>query len=1166
MRAHVICALSEERAVALIQAVMDLRVEVAARELSAARTWREVIALVRCVAPALRAIFACFGVDATARLDKFLETIYDVCLTDPKRQPPLGPFVGGFLVLILRKMGTAFRAFREEAVKPCFQDIFDGESGVHHLTLVHLLHTAEMRHLREGAQEGGGGDERQRRRRRPNRGGRDESGQRAEGRTWSPRAARGGEARRDERPRERPQERPQERNWRTGAPSVRPRPLPPSVTAESRAPSSPGHRRPSPPPHLDRSEPLLAGASPAGSLEAPSPPAKEGAEGAGERKEGNDGSARERPRGAGSSPRSEGAHELAAPLGCIPNAWGEADAAARWDEACTAELPFLSRRRALEERPEVLLIEPLNTPVSPPHTSPVRTDAPPAAPAFATAPRFEQLLLPEARQRISEWLDQARACLTGAGSARAPASLILTEEQSLVPQARGQIWDCRDPLRCAPVVPSTAAKPPPSAIDGAFVAAVAEALAWPDKEMVRQVREGVDDGAAMPPLIALHFHHRGLRNNKSAARKAVDEERQGGMISRGYDHLPFLPCVLTPHNVVTQTKWRLDETAELLAHQKHRVTTDDSWTAFGLAPSRNGQMQQADWPELLLPTARDAARAAAILRIGSQHADHPTPVKVILRDLTAAYRQLGVQTARLWLQAFIWDDGVTVDERLNFGTAYNVQFFQRFSSFLLAEAGRRADAWDAQHPPRDRGLLRWLTARRNAGVDTSLAYRQVYIDDACVVVLDDRGPGFEDGRAQAHFQILEDVFEGAGFTISRAKDQIGEASLVLGYLISTPRNRIAFPQEKQAILRARLARALARANVAYRELESLAGTLCHLCTVLPEGKQRLHPLYAMLGGFQRTPHARPQAGGNSWRRAHPSALAIGGKGLVATEARKALRWFWALTARPIECPLAPRLRFPSPASEAEAVFLYVDASREWGLGGWTITSQSATKRQPATIHFFALRYPPILATRIAAGESSTGAIELAAAAVGHQTLVPNASAVACFTDSEAARGAINSGASGAASMRAILDNLFGGGAAQWLACRVTTTENERADKASRGEVEAAARQAKAAGFATVLHPVPRTIAHRAMAALEAGMDPQDGNSPHTPQLPPWSRRCPQPATPRGKPRLGKGCRWARRRRQRGRNCFNHQDGPHALRCLPAGHAATDGSTSTRLPR
>ena len=74
------------------------------------------------------------------------------------------------------------------------------------------------------------------------------------------------------------------------------------------------------------------------------------------------------------------------------------------------------------------------------------------------------------------------------------------------------------------------------------------------------------------------------------------------------------------------------------------------------------------------------------------------PLIAWARDLSAAYRMWGVQRATLFLQAFVWEGGVCVDERLEFGTASAVQAFQRLSSLLIALVRKRQLEWDTAIP------------------------------------------------------------------------------------------------------------------------------------------------------------------------------------------------------------------------------------------------------------------------------------------------------------------------------------------------------------------------------------------------------------------------------------------------------------------------------------
>ena len=214
--------------------------------------------------------------------------------------------------------------------------------------------------------------------------------------------------------------------------------------------------------------------------------------------------------------------------------------------------------------------------------------------------------------------------------------------------------------------------------------------------------------------------------------------------------------------------------------QKPRLTTDDSWSSQQLVTSRNDGIDPSRWPELMLPTARDLGRAAGILNTAAAPAG--IELTAYARDLTAAYRQWGVQAATLWLQCFIWLDGVCVDGQLEFGTSSAVQLFERLTSLLVAYARHLQRQWDRQHPPSSPVVREWLQTREAMGEgEAALGYVHIFIDDTNGVSLNDRHPDWPKGRGAEHFRIVGEVFAAAGFTISPSKDQQGTSILALGF-------------------------------------------------------------------------------------------------------------------------------------------------------------------------------------------------------------------------------------------------------------------------------------------------------------------------------------------------------------------------------------------------
>ena len=250
-----------------------------------------------------------------------------------------------------------------------------------------------------------------------------------------------------------------------------------------------------------------------------------------------------------------------------------------------------------------------------------------------------------------------------------------------------------------------------------------------------------------------------------------------------------------------------------------------------------------------------------------------------------------------------------------------------------------------------------------------------------------------------------------------------------------------------------LLRKLLTAPAAPRALvEQVVGMLGHLCTIVAEGKVFLDAGYALLFAKRRTREGRVHL---------PAVLGVGGDGPRATRFRDSLRWFDGVLAAGTSAHLAPRSSFPSLGNPGSA-FFFGDASREWGVGGWSLVAGD-----PPSLLLLAARYPPDLqaAARASAGGLSTGALELAAAEILTSSLRSFApfSSLIVFTDSEATRGAINSGGSASAVMRSLLLDLFKSDE-QLLAVRVTTSQNLWADQASRGDAAAVAAAARALGW------------------------------------------------------------------------------------------------------
>ena len=730
-------------------------------------------------------------------------------------------------------------------------------------------------------------------------------------------------------------------------------------------------------------------------------------------------------------------------LSLLPFSLPEQAAIEKLDEAREAAMPYLSRRRAVPERIEVLRSAAFPSP-HPPATTVARPRSLPLPlpdPQFCT---YEELWLPGVRERVHGWLESARTALH-AKRIKGPPALIIPAERALQPWALNGTWDCRDPARCFRIQPSTPDDPPPSALNAAFIREEAAKIEWPDEDLLYQVAAGADDGAKLNDEIVLCYHHNGLIKEIEAAREAVRTDLDKGLI-HFFPHLPFLPFRCVPKNIALAQKWVVAEDGTLSQKLKKRFTTDDSWTARDQVISRNAGIEQAAWPELVLPSTRDLGVAAAILSVPADEAG--VPLRAYARDLQAAYRAWGVQRATLPLQGFVFDEGVGLDVALEFGTASSPQLFERLASLLLAIAQSRQRDWDAAHPPNHPALRAWL-ARRGS---PSLGYAHIFIDDSAGVVIDDIGDSWPEGRARVHFDIVGEVFTQAGFVVPPDKDQLSQSPLTLGFrlCLGAGERKVDYPPEKTAVLRALISRMRMLRVAPRQEVEQVVGILGHLTTIVPEGRLYLSACYALI-------YARRHG-----TTSKPALLHVAGKGRVVGKFREALEWFEEALATGVSVPLAPRTTFPS-MSEPGAAFLFKDASREWGVGGWSLLPTN-----PPTFILLAARYPRDLQMASMDKEAtglSTGALEMAAYVITAAALRRHTtfSSLITFTDSESARGAANAGSSRSAAMRPLLDALFAPGE-QHLAVRVATEENRWADMASRGRAREVAAEAGRLGW------------------------------------------------------------------------------------------------------
>ena len=131
-------------------------------------------------------------------------------------------------------------------------------------------------------------------------------------------------------------------------------------------------------------------------------------------------------------------------------------------------------------------------------------------------------------------------------------------QESLVPLARGFIWDSRDPNDCVPMQPSDRHTTFPGArqIDRAAFRRIAREVGSLDEDIIGQVGGGgVESRSRCALTTELHSHAPGLCAQPDAAEKAVDTERSG-RLALSY-HPPTVPIRALPRDVIQQQRSRV---------------------------------------------------------------------------------------------------------------------------------------------------------------------------------------------------------------------------------------------------------------------------------------------------------------------------------------------------------------------------------------------------------------------------------------------------------------------------------------------------------------------------------------------------------------------------------------------------------------------------------
>ena len=587
-------------------------------------------------------------------------------------------------------------------------------------------------------------------------------------------------------------------------------------------------------------------------------------------------------------------------------------------------------------------------------------------------------------------------------------------------------------------------------------------LNWKDRDMIKQLTiTGAESRSTMQWDTVIHSHHTGLRQSPLQADAVIDKDTRLKWIESGRYDLWTVPARLIPKNVVRQQKWRLNSDGNLISKDKWRVTSDDSLAACG-SDSRNACIDPADWDDLSLPSILNLAEAVAIVKSHVTATGLHLPKEDLERvalwalDLTDAYRMLRVSRHELWMQGFVWSDGVRLDRRALFGSAHLVGLFQRVSTFLLAVAKFRISEFDRHHPY-DATRIMWMQARASHNLSSLCSFADIYIDDSfgltCLgkhepllgsskgslhvsMLLTVRSAGHVQvmlrqnfSRAQMHVAIVGDTFNEAGWTTSQDKQQLGMSIDLLGFSISSHGDGCIYVPEakRQGMIHdieEQLCTSSADGSIHRDKVETLVGRTSHLAMVATEGNAYLKPMFAMVNARRKGIYKSARRDG-TWsyrqRLVKPRTLHVKGDTKPQLAYQMCLRWWRAAFETGISVPLAHKRSFPFPG-EPGCAFIFSDAAREdgTGYGGFTIISISDQSFQKqSTMLFMSELWDPILRHKLQHDEVSMAAGEAFGAIVLMDSLceyLPDLTHVVVFSDSSATVRLLNSSNSSSPQM------------------------------------------------------------------------------------------------------------------------------------------------------
>ena len=703
-------------------------------------------------------------------------------------------------------------------------------------------------------------------------------------------------------------------------------------------------------------------------------------------------------------------------------------------------------------------------------------------------------------------------------------------QESLVPLARGFIWDTRDPGNCVPMEPSDENFQFPGArqIDRRAFCRVAAEVGSRDADIVGQVgRGGVESRSGCALTSELHSHAPGAHEHPDEMAKAVDAELENEWALGPFVLPPTVPIRALPRDVIMQERSRVLDGGAVEDFLKPRCTMN---------PSRGPDSVNAGIPkperEVTLTSARDLGYALAVVDVPARDAGRSVSGYAI--DMTSAYNFLPVQRLDWWQFAYIWFDArgeahFRLLVRVGFGGAMSPRRFQSVSVIITAYAKLLQERFDADHPlPPE--VAAWQRARRELQRRGELPARSdqlgpgavgVYLDDLAGGCCDDEvavpavlhgvdtasidlgelsafaaggQPLRRSSRAAAHCFCAIAAVRAVGLEVAPGKTEGGDVFVNLGLRLNIREGRIDCPGPKQRILLRDLEDWLARVQGARSFARSMAqrqvGRLNNLTQVMPE------LLMHMSAGFAAANAGYKPTGAKRRRLVEEVQLKEGSP--LHQGLSRLLPHALAVVRRNEGVPLAPRSTFAA-LHEPGVLLVVSDASGHDGFGGWAFSGLADTS--PMVL---SARWPEDAKRALEEGkrrpaERTPGAPQLSMPAAELFTAMAVAAAAAhckphraviAVGDCDPAARALDAASSSTPQM----DHLLAAArrrVRQWLGVAVPREWNRDADRLSHPEnLDAVLADARAAGLTPSVARTPDDCwaALREAMRLEAHSD------------------------------------------------------------------------------